>query len=72
MHREANRDLMVAWINNNLSERAHLSLDTAVVIYDEDKLFHYALPPVMGPVPTRGISAALHKTGGRYFSVGIV
>lgn len=72
MIRTVNKGLMVDWINRNLGERAGLSVDTALVLYDKDQLFHYALPPVLGPVPSPGLSQALIKIGARYYSTGIV
>lgn len=46
LRRRANRDLMVAWINADLFNRAHLDVRKSVVLYDSDKLFEYALADV--------------------------
>lgn len=43
LQRQANRALMVSWINADLRTRAHLDVRTAVVLYDGDKMFEYAL-----------------------------
>ena len=72
MVRAVNQGLMVAWINHDLLERSHLDVRTALVIYDEEGDFLYALPPVMGPVPNPGLQNALMNVGGRFYSTGIV
>jgi hypothetical protein len=72
MLREINKGLMVTFINDNLPESAHYDVRKSTVCYDEDKMFVWVLPDVMGPRPSPGLAATLHKAGVRYFSIGIV
>lgn len=43
MVREANRGLMVMFINHNLLERANLDVRTSIVFYDDRHMFEYAM-----------------------------
>jgi hypothetical protein len=44
MRREANRGLMVAFINADLLNRASLDVRHSIVLLDADGMFEYALP----------------------------
>lgn len=70
--REVNTGLMVVWINQDLFNRHHHDVRTSLVLYDQDKLFVGALPPVLAGKVTPELSASLHKAGVRYYSTGIV
>lgn len=46
LQRDANRALMVAWINADLPHRAWCDVDKSTVLYDADRMFVYALDEV--------------------------
>lgn len=72
MLREINRGLMVSFINRTLPASAGYDVDKSTVLYDEAKMFEAVLPPVMGPVPSPGLSDKLYEVGVRFYSIGIV
>ncbi|EIC63559.1 hypothetical protein [Mycobacteroides abscessus] len=66
---KVNRDLMVAWINADLVNRAWGDVRTSTVFYDEAKVFVTAQPR---NVEFSDRSAqALYDTGIRYWSEGV-
>lgn len=69
MRAQINQDLMVAWINADLVNRAWGDVRTSTVFYDEAKVFVTALP---WNVDFSDRSAqALYDTGIRYWSQGV-
>ena len=72
MRREINHGLMVKFINDNLPASASFDVRKSTVLYDEDKMFVWVLPEIMGPRPSPGLATSLHKAGVRYLSIGIV
>ncbi|WKW86162.1 hypothetical protein SEA_JONJAMES_189 [Gordonia Phage JonJames] len=71
VHRQMNKELMVAWINADLLNRCALDVRTAHVWYDEDKNFLIASGPET-PWPLEPeVTMTLHKYGARYHSVGV-
>lgn len=69
MRAKINRDLMVAWINADLVNRAWGDVRTSTVFYDGAKVFVTALPR---SVDFSDRSAqALYDTGIRYWSEGV-
>lgn len=69
---QMNRGLAVQWINRDLTNRAHFSIDRDIILYDEDKVFAAMLPAILGPVLTDEVQHAMHSLGVRAYSVGIV
>lgn len=65
---KVNRDLMVAWINADLVNRAWGDVRTSTVFYDDAKVFVTALPRG-GASPE--ILAKLHEVGVCYWSEGV-
>ncbi len=83
MRRNANKGLMVHWINADLMHRHTNDVRYSVVFYDEDKLFLGAMraddpDQMMSDIATEkgplyaGIRDSLARDGVRYWSVGIV
>jgi hypothetical protein len=69
VHRQANKTLMVAWINANLFNRAHLDVRKSVVLYDDAKYFLAAVDEV----PSEKLFQQLYdETPVRYFSIGVI
>ncbi|AMS02733.1 hypothetical protein BJD55_gp033 [Gordonia phage Yvonnetastic] len=69
LQRKLNKETMVAWINNDLFNRANVDVRTAHVWYTADKDFLIAAPK--GAEVTDSIESALYKLGARYHSVGV-
>lgn len=69
MRAKINRDLMVAWINADLVNRAWGDVRTSTVFYDGAKVFVTALP--RGSASPE-ILAKLHEVGVRYWSQGVL
>ncbi len=67
MLRDANRTLMVAWINADLLNRAQHDVRKSVVLYDEDRMFVHAMDEVPDP---ELLQRLYDKTTVRYWSVG--
>ena len=68
MNRQLNRGLMVAFINRDPANRAHLDVRKSIVLYDANGGFLYALPDM----PDENAQAALKaQTGVTYWSKGI-
>ncbi|ANA86845.1 hypothetical protein BH772_gp040 [Gordonia phage Bachita] len=68
MHRGLNREMMVAFINADLIERANLDVRHSIVLYDEDRDFRYAVPEMLDD----DTMARLYGAAGiRYWSKGI-
>ncbi|QAU06671.1 hypothetical protein SEA_WILLIAMBOONE_171 [Gordonia phage WilliamBoone] len=68
MHRGLNREMMVAFINANLIERASLDVRHSIALYDEGRDFIYALPEM----PDDDTMACLYGAAGvRYWSKGV-
>lgn len=42
LHRQMNKSLMVAWINQDLINRAQNDVDRSIILYDADKDFAFA------------------------------
>jgi len=70
MRRQINRDLMVAWINANLLNRAHHGVCTSIVLYDDAKTFITAVDPEQWEI--NAIRETAYSAGARYWSQGIV
>ncbi|QWS68263.1 hypothetical protein SEA_VANLEE_147 [Gordonia phage VanLee] len=68
MQRELNRELMVAFINARLLERAFLDVRKSTVFYDESKTFSYAWDREPEDHHLETIRA---NTDIRYWSVGV-
>lgn len=68
MLREANRGLMVAFINADLLNRAALDVRKSIVLYDEDMMFEYAIE-ALPPKPY--MDRLYRETPVRYWSKGI-
>jgi len=68
MRREVNRGLMVAFINDDLLNRAHLDVRTSTVLYDEGGVFELAIKELQ---LNSELSEALYMAGIRYFTKGI-
>jgi len=68
MRRQANRGLMVAFINADLFNRAHLDVRRSVVLYDADGLFEYAMPALPDADTQR---ALVERTNVRAYSIGV-
>ena len=66
--REANRGLMVMFINHNLLERANLDVRHSVVFYDERHVFEYAMTELPDEETQRKLLA--HTTV-RYWAKGV-
>lgn len=68
MHRELNEGLMIAFINADLLNRAGLDVRKAIVLYDKDGDFRYALPEM----PDETIQSRLMTEAGiAYWSKGV-
>lgn len=66
---QVNRDLMVAWINADLVNRAWGDVRTSNVFYDGAKVFITALPRGCA---SPQILAKLYEVGVRYWSQGVL
>jgi hypothetical protein len=68
MVREANRGLMVMFINHNLLERANLDVRYSVVFYDDCHMFEYAMAEMPDEETQRKL---LDHTTVRYWAKGV-
>lgn len=68
LQRQANEALMVAWINADLMNRAHLDVRKSVVLYDGDKDFVAATTTALSDETLRALA---ERTIVRYWSVGV-
>lgn len=66
---KVNRDLMAAWINADLLNRAWGDVRTSTVFYDDAKVFVAALPRGCA---SPEILAKLYDVGVRYWSEGVL
>ncbi|WP_457066755.1 hypothetical protein [Mycobacteroides abscessus] len=66
---KVNRDLMVAWINADLVNRAWGDVRTSTVFYDDAKVFVTALPRGCA---SPEILVKFHDIGVRYWSEGVL
>lgn len=66
--REANKGLMVAFINADLLKRADLDIEDSIVFYDEQMMFEFAVP-ALPPKPY--MDRLYRETPVRYWSRGI-
>jgi hypothetical protein len=66
--REANRGLMVMFINHNLLERANLDVRYSVVFYDDRHMFEYAMAEMPDEETQRKL---LDHTTVRYWAKGV-
>lgn len=71
MHQEANKGLMVAWINHDLLNRCVHDVRKSFVIYDADGLFEYALVNPPSELKASVLQQAHDTLGWRYWSKGI-
>lgn len=67
MQRELNQGLMVAFINADLLQRAHLDVRTSTVLYDESRTFTFATGETLSDAQLQQL---YNSTSIRYWSRG--